>query len=492
MNWRKKILYTVSMMGIVLSLANAAWAELVGQAGYDTNNETMETKIGKTFSGGMDLVYAQVASGSAAAKTRSFLKCEDGNWPGTGWSVQVNLYDYKGNFAANFADGINPYGTGQYSIFCTGVKVNPTPDVNGDRIIWFSMSGSTANEGDWYTVTVDSDFTYVVSGPTAQFSQAGNWEVEWNSATGTAFYAGKETNAWTDPHAIYIYAGGLQKVVDVGGHSCGFAIDPDGNLYAGTYTDSGPATQQEVRMYTAAKVQAAVSGNYALTSSDADNIIAIPAINSVYLGTNDLESDPDGNIYITANGSWDATYQSDVGYVFRINAWDSANPPSNMTMIAAGIMDQVNPDWQKQICYDGSSNLTAGGHYDPTDPNQAGNRLYIDQDYSWGSGGPDDVSGLCVDTDGDNDGVPDSLDNAYLTANAGQVDTDQDMYGNICDADFNNSLYVDGSDFLIFRSNYNQAVPPGNPNVDMDGGDYIGPSDFGKFKSRYNSSAPWF
>ena len=88
--------------------------------------------------------------------------------------------------------------------------------------------------------------------------------------------------------------------------------------------------------------------------------------------------------------------------------------------------------------------------------------------------------------------MPDSLDNAPETYNPEQVDTDGDMYGNICDADFDNDGYVGNQDFHIFRSNYNQTVPAGNPNVDMDSGDYIGPSDFAEFISRYNSSAPWF
>lgn len=490
---RKRIwLFSTLFVAVVLA-AGSAWAGLVGDTGYSVHETTMETMTGKSYSGGLDVVYAQVATGSAAAKTRSFLKCEDGDWSG-GWGIEVNLYDYKGNFVSTLSGGVNPYGSGTYSIYAQGLKVDPTPVAgSGDRVVWFSMTGNNADEGDWYTVTVSSDFSSVTSGPTARFTQAGNWEVEWNSS-GQAFYAGKETDAWNEPHAIYIHTGSaLQKVVDVGGYSCGFAFDPSGNLYTGTYTDSGPATQQEVRMYTAGQVAAAIAGAYALTDSSGayppTHTISIPAINGVNLGANDLESDPDGNIYVSANGAWDETYGSDVGYVFRIDAWDSEDPPSAMTRIAAGTMDATDPDWQKALAYDGSSNLAAGGHYDPTDPaTQAGNRLYVDQDYFWGSGGPDVVSGLSTDTDTDNDGVPDALDNAYQTINPSQVDADQDMYGNMADGDFDNDGSVGINDFNYLKTNWYGT----DANADMNSDGSVGINDFNLFKGRWYSSVPYF
>ena len=485
---KKKGLAFLTLIVSIAFLSGPVWAGIIGDTGYGVSEVTIEAKTGKSYSGGLDLVYSQVAGGSAAAKTRSFIKCEDGSWT-SGWSIEVNMYDYRGNFVSNLAGGINPYGSGVYSVYCQGLKVDPTPDVSGNRTIWFSMTGNGAAEGDWYTVTVDSDFESVVSGPTARFSQAGNWETEWDPTTGQAFYAGKETDAWAEPHAIYIYTGsGLQKVVDVGGYSCGFAFDPDGNLYTGTYTDSGPATQQQVRMYTTVQVQAAINGSTFLSPTDASNTISIPSPNGVFLGANDLESDPDGNIYLSANGAWDTTYGSDVGYVYSINAWNPASPPSTMIRIAAGTMDPANPDWQKGLAYDGSSNLAAGGHYDPTDPVQIGNRLYVDQDFWWGSGGPDVVSGLAIDTDTDTDGVPDALDNAYQTANADQRDTDQDMYGNMADADFDNNGFVN----FVDRSKLGQAWNNYNPDCDFDGNGTVNFVDKAKFGIRFNTVAPWF
>jgi hypothetical protein len=314
--------------------------------------------------------------------------------------------------------------------------------------------------------------------------------VEWHPLTGQAFFAGKETDAWLEPHAIYIYTGSaLQKVVDVGGYSCGFAFDSQGNLYTGTYTDSGPASQQYVLMFTATQVATAISSGNPLTPANATNTIAFPSPNGVFLGANDLECDPHDNVYVTANGSWDPTYGSDVGYVYQIAAWNPSSPPTTMTQIAAGTMDPSNPDWQKALAYDGSSNLAAGGHYDPTNPAaQAGNRLYVDQDFFWGSGGPDVVSGLASSTDTDTDGVPDALDNAYLTGNANQVDADQDMYGNMADADFDNNGSVGVTDLVYFQSQWLGS----DPVADMDSSGSVGVGDFPLFQGRWLSSAPYF
>ena len=169
------------------------------------------------------------------------------------------------------------------------------------------------------------------------------------------------------------------------------------------------------------------------------------------------------------------TYNSDVGYIFRIDA----SNPTTMTRIAAGSMDPSDPDWQKALAYDGSSNLADGGHYDPTNPTvQAGNRLYVDQDFAWGSGGPDVVSGLSTDTDTDTDGVPDALDNAYATINPNQVDADQDMYGNMADGDFDNDGSVGVNDFNYLRGQWFDT----DPIADMDSDGSVGVNDFNLFR----------
>jgi hypothetical protein len=112
----------------------------------------------------------------------------------------------------------------------------------------------------------------------------------------------------------------------------------------------------------------------------------------------------------------------------------------------------------------------------------------VDQDYFWGSGGPDVVSGLSTDTDTDTDGVPDALDNAYLTINAGQQDADQDMYGNMADADFDNNGSVGVTDLQYFQSQWLGS----DPEADMDSNGSVGVGDFQLFQGRWLTTAPYF
>ncbi len=79
--------------------------------------------------------------------------------------------------------------------------------------------------------------------------------------------------------------------------------------------------------------------------------------------------------------------------------------------------------------------------------------------------------------DDDGDGVLDHCDNCTLRANPDQSDSDGDLYGDACDADFNNTgNIVDFGDYSIFLSLIGTAGPVGDfnrsssPGVDF--GDY--------------------
>lgn len=90
------------------------------------------------------------------------------------------------------------------------------------------------------------------------------------------------------------------------------------------------------------------------------------------------------------------------------------------------------------------------------------------------------------DTDGD--GVPDSGDNAYQTANAGQEDADGDGYGNAADADFDGDGIIGISDFNTFQG----AWLSSDPVVDMDSDGTVGITDFNTFQSRWLDGAPYY
>jgi len=107
---------------------------------------------------------------------------------------------------------------------------------------------------------------------------------------------------------------------------------------------------------------------------------------------------------------------------------------------------------------------------------------------------PDQVVGITIDDDYDADGVPDSLDNGPETPNPGQQDTDGDMYGNACDADFNNDDNVGSWDYYLFKQAYgsSEGDPNWNPDADMTADGNVGFSDYYYFKARYGSIAPYY
>ncbi len=63
----------------------------------------------------------------------------------------------------------------------------------------------------------------------------------------------------------------------------------------------------------------------------------------------------------------------------------------------------------------------------------------------------------CVDTDDDNDGIPDTSDNCALIANSDQANADTDALGNACDPDDDNDTVVDAADNCPLVSNKPQT-----------------------------------
>gem|GEM_PF-1451704 len=88
-----------------------------------------------------------------------------------------------------------------------------------------------------------------------------------------------------------------------------------------------------------------------------------------------------------------------------------------------------------------------------TDGDGIGNNADTDDDNDGVADGSDPNS-LIVDADGD--GVKDGLDNCASIANANQLNTDHDAFGNACDADDDGDTIADTSDNCPLLSNTNQ------------------------------------
>jgi hypothetical protein len=96
--------------------------------------------------------------------------------------------------------------------------------------------------------------------------------------------------------------------------------------------------------------------------------------------------------------------------------------------------------------------------------------------------------------DADQDGISDADDNCSAAANGpllgpnDQLDVDLDGFGNVCDGDFNQDLFVGGPDFDLFLQCFDEVVgvagPPDDPDCaesDMNGDGFVGGPDFDRF-----------
>jgi subtilisin family serine protease len=98
-------------------------------------------------------------------------------------------------------------------------------------------------------------------------------------------------------------------------------------------------------------------------------------------------------------------------------------------------------------------------------------------------------------TDSDADGVPDSVDNCTFVPNGPlipdsgghgvpQWDTDGDGFGNMCDADLDNSGFVNFGDLAAFKAVF--GTP--DPHADFNGSGFVNFGDLARFKALFGQS----
>ncbi len=85
-----------------------------------------------------------------------------------------------------------------------------------------------------------------------------------------------------------------------------------------------------------------------------------------------------------------------------------------------------------------------------------------------------------VDSDGD--GTDDVVDNCLLVANPDQRDSDNDDYGNACDADLNNDLTVTFGDLALFKSVFLES---GDLAADFNGDNTVNFADLALLKASF-------
>jgi hypothetical protein len=86
--------------------------------------------------------------------------------------------------------------------------------------------------------------------------------------------------------------------------------------------------------------------------------------------------------------------------------------------------------------------------------------------------------------DSDNDGIDDSLDNCIDAANANQRDSNSDGFGNACDADLDDSGFVNFADLGLFKA----AFGTNDADADFDGNGFVNFADLGTFKESFGKA----
>ncbi|MFK7888173.1 MAG: thrombospondin type 3 repeat-containing protein [Gammaproteobacteria bacterium] len=92
--------------------------------------------------------------------------------------------------------------------------------------------------------------------------------------------------------------------------------------------------------------------------------------------------------------------------------------------------------------------------------------------------------GVEIVPDMDEDSVLDGGDNCTFRANANQRDTDNDGFGNRCDADFNNDCVVNVVDLGLMRAGFFSP----DPLLDLDGDGQVNTSDLGVMRTLFHQA----
>lgn len=489
MKWKNKfgwLLGAAALFGLLVTPTFADSERFIPEPGYAAQDKDMAAPYNIGYSAGLDVVYANIST--AEQPTRAFVHAQINTAQTT---MDVQLFKYNGERSTTI-----------YSH--SGTCWPQVTKKIGDKI-WFSYTGG-AGDG-YYSVPWDETLgSYPATTATAEVISDYNWEVE-EDPDGRIFVCGATSMAGGQS-IVYVdtnNSNNLITVINVGGNSSGFAFDSAGNIWSGEYllANAGPPYYQmyilpcRLGMWSKADVDIAITNGIPL---DWDDAVKIPfgttdiTGETTNWGPNDIEADGEGNIYVSMNTYDNWGYQYTYGSAVKLSPDGSGGYTMNSLGVTIQRTGDEEWDWARSLAYDGNADLDSGGYTDPTQGGPTANILFLDMDMGTFHDDVDHVVGITIDADYDNDGVPDGLDNAPESANAGQQDTDWDSYGNIVDADFNNDDTVNYNDLISFQTSWgsSEGDPAWNPNTDMNSDENINYNDFINFQGHWGVSAPYF
>lgn len=282
-----------------------------------------------------------------------------------------------------------------------------------------------------------------------------------------------------------IYAYGLR-------HPWRFSFDPV--THALIEGETGQGTVEEVNIITA-------GGNYGWNLKEGQFAFdSDPLSPNFGLVFNDLSGLPSGLIDPVLQYDHSEGTAMIGGFVYRGSAipslqgkyifadWGAYAAPTGRLFagdLATGTIEVLNVD-----------NVTPNGDTNQTLPiwilafgEDADGELYVLTDNSLAPKGTTGQVFKIASADSDGDGILDAADNCTVLSNADQRDTDQDGFGNRCDADLNNDLIVNAADLGLFKNCYLKpaadAQCPHPQDADINGDGNANAVDLGLFKALY-------
>ena len=244
--------------------------------------------------------------------------------------------------------------------------------------------------------------------------------------------------------------------------------------------------------------------------------------NDITLGFNGLYRAGPGWDYVTGFGTLDiaagyaaisALNKSYTGYAalfaalqYQLEGTASASPScayslqtssQNLSSATASLSDQLttgaNCVWNIQsdsswlqlvstLSGEGNTNLQYNALANTLTASRTGNILVLNNSIKVAS--VNVTQSGAKDTDGD--GVADVVDNCILVPNPNQQDSDNDNFGNICDADLNNDCKTNSIDLGLFKHKYGYSGVVIDSDFNGDG--HVNSLDLGLFKNMYGNT----
>ena len=274
-----------------------------------------------------------------------------------------------------------------------------------------------------------------------------------------------------------IYAYGLR-------HPWRFSFDPLTHVLV--EGETGQGTVEEVNIITA-------GGNYGWNVKEGQFAFdSDPLSPNFGLVSNDLSGLPSGLIDPVLQYDHSEGTAMIGGFVYRGHAlpslqgkyifadWGAYAGPTGRLFagdLANGTIEELNIDNMNLSAW-----ILAFGE-------DADGEIYMLTDNNLGPTGTTGQVFKIVTADTDGDGILDQSDNCTLASNANQRDSNQDGFGNACDADLNNDLIVNAIDLGLFKSCYLKSAPDAQcqhpEDSDINGDGNVNALDLGLFKTLY-------